>query len=216
VMLPEQYLVDRSHSNTPVPNAPPIVFVDRYIENCDTDWVVTDNFASARDAVAMLIAKGHSRIAFFTDFTDATSVNDREAGYKAALEDAGIPVDESLICGPNNLRGKKWSFEHALYYCINHPNPITAVFTINDDAVWATLQAARTLGLNIPKDIELAGFFDSPIPPGIETSFLRVVQRKFEIGQTAARLLLERISGEAPAEPRHIMIPADLIPSSSM
>lgn len=212
VVLPQMYLIDRSRTGPTALDGPPFVFVDRHCPNTEVDSVVTDNLGSTKAAMASLIAKGHSRIGFFTDFADVTSVNDREAGYRAALDEAGIPVDESLICGPNNLRNMEWSFEYALYFCIKRADPITAAFGINDDAVWAILQAARTLGLSVPGDLEVAGFFDAHIYAGIQPSFLRVVQRKFEIGQIAARMLLERISGEAPPEARHIYVPADLMP----
>lgn len=214
IVMPEFRFVSSEPDALPALDGPPIVFVDRYPRYGEADWVATDNFGATKSVIAGLIAKGHRKIAFFTDFTDLSSVIDREAGYRAALEDAGIAVDESLICGPSNLRGDKWSFEHALHYCTRRDDPVTALFAINDDAVWAVLQAANSLGVSIPSELEIAGFFDSPIPLGIQTSFIRVVQRKFEIGRVAARLLLDRISGEAPPEPQHILVPADQMSGS--
>lgn len=214
IVMPEFRFVNRQSDTPPISGGLPIVFVDRHPLQGQADWVVTDNYAAAKDAVASLIAKGHRRIAFFTDFTDLSSVDDREAGYRAALTEAGIAVDESLVCGPSILRGNEWSFEHALSYCTKLADPATALFAINDDAVWAALQAAKALGLSVPGDLEVAGFFDTRIMMSTPGAFLRVVQRKSEIGQIAARLLLDRISGTAPPEPQHIFVPADLVAGS--
>lgn len=215
VVLPELFPANMDVYTSMPTSGPPVVFVDRYIPNSNVDWVVTDNFAGAKEAVSSLIAKGHRRIAFFTDFSDISSVNEREAGYRTALTEAGIPVDEQIICGPNNMRQGRWSFEYALHYCVNQAEPVTAVFGITDDVVWATLQAAKKLGLLVPDHLEIAGFFDAPVPVGIDTPFIRVVQSKFAIGETAARLLLDRITGEAPDGPRHAMIPATLMLGSA-
>lgn len=190
----------------------PVVLVDHYFPNCPMDRVVTDNLTSARQAVEYLIKMGHRRIAHFTDFAEITSTMDRERGYRAALEEAGIAVDEEIICGPQLSRHMRWNLQYALKYCLSLPDPITAVFCHNDDIVLATLQAAKVLGMKVPEDLTVAGFFDDSIPAGMESPFIRVVQDKVEIGRIAANLLLERIAGTAPAEPRHVTVPAELVP----
>ena len=88
----------------PSPWRPPIVFIDRYCPEVNVDRVGTDNLGGVKLAVAHLVAKGHRRIAFFTDFSVMTSTQDRPAGYKAGLEAAGIPYDESSGCGPADPR----------------------------------------------------------------------------------------------------------------
>jgi GntR family transcriptional regulator of arabinose operon len=190
----------------------PMVFVDHFFPEIQADRVVTDNFGAARDAVRYLIGKGHRRIAHFTDFENMTSTMDREAGYRAALEEAGIEYDEDIVCGPQIIRDRRWSFLHALEHCLRQQAPVTAVFCLNDDTVLATLQAANKLGIAVPGDLAVAGFFDDHIPRGMPTPFIRMVQAKTEMGQVAARLLLERLAGEAPPEPRHVLLPADLVP----
>jgi len=190
----------------------PIVFVDRYFPEIPVDRVATDNFGGVKEAVRYLISHGHRRIAYFTLFLETSSVEDREAGYKAALEDAGIPYDETIVCGPCIVRRGHYSLTRALKSCMDLPEPVTAVFGMNDDMVWGTLEAADELGLSIPKDIEIVGFFDSPIPRGMEVSFGRLVQDKFKIGQMAARLLLERIEGKCSEEPRHVVVPPEFMP----
>lgn len=196
-------------------SARPIVLVDHYIPGLDVDWVATDNVKAAHEAVASLIARGHRRIAHFTDFEELTSVIDREAGYRAALEGAGLPCDEEIICGPQNLRGGKRDFHFPLEHCLKLPDPVTAVFCMNDDIVWAAMHAAQRLGISVPNQLEIAGFFDDHISPGVNVPFTRVVQSTFDMGRVAAELLLERINGTAPRAPRHIQLPVTVIPGNA-
>jgi len=192
---------------------PPIVFVDRYFPSVPIDRVVTDNVGGAREGVKHLISRGRRRIAYFTNFAEVTSIVDREAGYRAAIEEAGLACDEDIICGPEIARYGRLSFEHSLHYCLSLPEPIDAVFCLNDDMVWAAIHAAHKLGLSIPQELEVSGFFDSSTPKSILGPVTRVVQAKFRIGQIAAQLLLERMRGDGSAEPRHILVSPDLIPA---
>lgn len=195
-------------------NGLPIVFVDQYFQNVSADHVITDNYGAAREAVRYLIAKGHRRIAYFGDFVPASSLVEREAGYRAALEEAGICYDEEIVRSHEQMRGYKWSFDLALKHCCAIPDPVTAVFCVNDDAMLATLQAAGRWGMSVPDDVELAGFFDDHVPEWAQTPFTRVVQDTVGMGSKAMEFLLDRLSGEAPSDPRHMALPAHLVPDS--
>jgi LacI family transcriptional regulator len=192
----------------------PVVLVDTYFPDCPLDHVVTDNANGAKQAVQCLISQGHRRIAHFTDFGQVTSTMDREVGYRLALEEAGIGYDEQLVCGPQLAHRKQWSFQYALEHCLRLPDPITAVFCHNDDVMLLTLREARSLGISVPGDFAIAGFFDDSVPAGMEVPFTRVVQSKNKMGRIAAKLLLERLSGVTPPTPRRICLAAELIPAS--
>lgn len=210
LIMPAAY-ADNAHLYAALAKSgPPVVLVDHYFPDCPLDRVVTDNLTGARQAVEYFIEQGHTRIAHFTDFEEITSTMDRELGYRVALENAGIPYDEDIVCGPQLSQHKRWNFQYALEHCLKLSNPITAVFCLNDDAVLATLQAANRLGVRVPSELAVAGYFDDSIPSGMEVPFIRVVQGKAEMGRTAARLLLERITGAAPRSPRHVLVPAEL------
>jgi DNA-binding LacI/PurR family transcriptional regulator len=159
----------------------------------------------------LLISKGHRRIAFFTDFSAITSVMDRDAGYRAALEEADIDYDESLVCGPQVMRHSRLNYDYTLEHLLKLPEPVTAIFGINDNTIWAALQAANVQGLQVPRDLEIAGFFDSPIPMGVQTHFIRVVQAKYEMGRAAVQVILDRLSGDTSKEPRHVLIPPTVV-----
>ncbi len=189
----------------------PIVFVDRYCPKVSADRVTSDNIGGAKRAVQHLVSKGHRRIAFFTDFATLTSADDRLAGYKAGLEEAGIPYDENIVCGPQIARFGWWRLDFALEHCLGLPDPITAVFCMNDTSVLATLEAADRLGLSMPNALEMIGFFDDHFSHDMRTCFARMKQPTTQMGQVAAQLLMDRIAGNAPADPQHIVLPAELV-----
>lgn len=189
----------------------PFVFIDRYCPSVDADRVVTDNFSGAKQAVAYLAAKGHRRIAFFTDFAAMTSTQDRLEGYKAGLEEAGLPYDDAIVCGPQIARFGWWRLDFAIEHCRSLPDPITAVFCMNDTSVLATLDAAERLGLSIPTDLEVVAFFDDHFSHDIRTRFARLKQSTMQMGKLGAELLMNRIRETAPPEPQHIELPAELV-----
>jgi len=189
----------------------PLVFIDRYCPGVRADRVVTDNFNGARDAVRYLANKGHKRIGFFTDFGKVTSAQDRWAGYRAGLEEAGIPYDESIVCGPHIVRFGWWRLDYALEHCRSLPDPITAVFCMNDSSILATLDAADKMDITIPRDLEVVGFFDDHFASDIHTPFTRMIQSTTEMGRAAAEFLMERIKDKAPGEPRTLLLPAKLV-----
>jgi len=192
----------------------PVVFTDNTFPGIAADSVISDNFGGARACMRYLISKGHRRIAHFTDFWPVASIVDREAGYRAALEEAGIEYDEQIVRCYEITRNRLWSFDLALAYCLSLPDPITAIFCLHDDVLLLTLRAARRLGVSVPGDLEIAGFFDDAIPEGVEVPFTRMVQEAFVMGQTAAGYLQERLTDEAPPEPRNVVLPPRLIPST--
>lgn len=210
IVMPGFTLENIGRYNALVSSGIPIVFIDHYFPEIAADRVATDNFAGARDAVRHLISLGHRRIAHFTDFVDVTTILDREAGYCAALKEAGIPIDEDIIRGPEPTRDHRQVYNFALKYCLSMPDPITAVFCVNDNAILATQISANYCEISIPDDLEVAGFYDDT-PEVMPAPFTRVVQPKLEMGRKAAQLLIDRITGKAPAQPQHIAIPAEII-----
>ena len=211
-MPTDSYAHEQLYSNA-IEAGKPIVFIDRYCPNLKADRVVTDNVNGARMAVRYLIGKGHRRIAMFTDFSTMTSVQDRQKGYKAALEEAGIRFDDDLLCGPQIARFGWWRLDFALEHCRSLPDPITAVFCMNDTSLMATIEAADRLGIRVPDEIELISFFDDHVSSEISTPFSRIKQDTQEMGRIGAEMLMERISGTAPDEPRHVLVTARLIPA---
>jgi LacI family transcriptional regulator len=170
-----------------------VVEVDRRLASVPCDAVVIDNERGARDATEHLIALGHRRIGLLGVETDWTSDAGRLHGYRGALADAGIAVDEQLIVRiPTNAPDAIERIESLL----RDVGP-TAVFAANNQLAEQAWQVVRNRGLVLPDDLSLVGFDDVPWMAMVEPGITVVEQPTLELGRCAARLLLRRLQGPA-------------------
>jgi LacI family transcriptional regulator len=189
-------------------HALPVVVLDRRLSAGGVDEVRTDSEAGAHCVVRHLLDLGHRRIAVLTGPETVSTAADRVAGYRRAMAEEGLVPDDSLVLfgGYNEASG----YEMTRLILDGKPRP-TAIFAANNFIAFGAIKAFREAGLRIPEDISIAVFDD--LPPGwVFDPFLTVVsQPAYEIGKQAAELMLERLAGKAPAEPRTIVLPSELI-----
>jgi len=191
----------------------PVVFVDREPPpGFESDFVGTDNFESARNAVRHLVELGHRRIGMLSNVDTASSVGNREDGYRAALADGEIPFESNLVAGVN-LEGRTFdeAIRFALDSLLNLDNPPTAIFAVNDQIALRALSIFTSIGIKVPEEMSLVGFdgWMRWMPGG---GNLTSAGQQFErIGHLATRLLLERIGQAEPKSYRHVLLEAPLI-----
>jgi len=195
----------------------PLVFIDRTpLYTLPADMVGIDNIEAARGAVLHLAGLGHERIAMvYSDFR-ASSVRDRVYGYRIALTESEITVDESLIVDlPEDGPDRPTEIERTLADLMSRPNRPTAIFAVNDNIALHLAEAARRLRIDIPKKLSLVGFdwLLRTLPGG--GTLTTVAQPFEEIGRTAAQRLLERIHSLDDQSPRKILFAAPLVFRSS-
>jgi len=168
----------------------PIVQFDRVSAELDTPRVVADNFAGAFAATEHLIQMGRRRIAHLTIQPWLSITQERLAGYRAALEQNGLPYDESLVrfgtFGPDEV-GPNVAELLAL-----SPRP-DAFFTASDRLALDCLAALRQRRISIPDEVALIGFTNLNVADMLSPSLSTVVQPAKEIGQQAAERLLDLI-----------------------
>jgi LacI family transcriptional regulator len=168
----------------------PVVGGDRYLPDVAVDAVLTDNRGGGYLATQHLLDLGHRRIACITGPSDVTPSADRVAGYRQAMQEAGIPVDKELI-----LRGNfdyESGYRAAETLLSLSPRP-TAIFACNDLTAVGVLSAANRLGLRVPEDLSVVGYDDVRLASFTVPLLTTVQQPKHEIGVLAATWLLERI-----------------------
>ena len=186
----------------------PVVVLDRHVRSGQVDEVRTDSEAGAYLAIRHMIDLGHRRIAVLTGPADVSTSMDRVAGYRRALAEESLEPDSRYILFGeyNDASG----FEMTRRILAARPRP-TALFAANNFIAFGAIQALREAGLSIPEEMSIAVFDD--LPQGwVFDPFLTVVsQPAYEIGRQATELMLERLTGEAPAEPRTIVLPSELI-----
>jgi LacI family transcriptional regulator len=137
----------------------PMVTVDRCFDLLDVDSVSVDNVKGSLLAVSHLIREGHNRIAFIQGLPGTYANTARLQGYKLALEEAGIPIDERLIVG-NDFRSMNGYLETKLL--LKMTSPPSAIFTAGDLIALGALEACKENGYQIPHDISLVTF-DDPV-----------------------------------------------------
>jgi DNA-binding LacI/PurR family transcriptional regulator len=162
--------------------------------------VTIDNQHGARQAVAHLAGLGHRRIAYIGDRCGFQSDAERFAGYRQALDSAGIPFDPLLVAYGD---GGPESGETAMTQLLAMHELPTAVFCYNDMEAFGALRAVRAHGLHVPADISLVGFDDLYLSSYIDPPLTTVHQPKHEMGRTAAETLLELLAGGKPASVVH-------------
>jgi DNA-binding LacI/PurR family transcriptional regulator len=170
----------------------PVVLVDH--PHPTVAAVCTDDEAGGRLATEHLLELGHRRIAFLGDFEHTypgfTSSARRRAGYDAALADAGIEADPSLLLrGPHGQAAAAALTGEAL----DRPDPPTAVFAASDTQAVGALEAAEALGARVPGDLSVVGYDDVELArhAGLTT----VAQPLEESGACGAEMLLNALEG---------------------
>jgi LacI family transcriptional regulator, xylobiose transport system transcriptional regulator len=162
----------------------------------DVPSVGATNWHGGLAATRHLVELGHRRIAVIGGPRRMMCSRARIDGYRAALETAGLPVDPELI--------REGSFHHEAGYSIGlellrmRDRP-TAVFTGNDLQALGLYEAARELGLTIPRDLSVVGFDDLPIARWIGPPLTTVRQPLTEMAEAAARLVIDLSRGKRPA-----------------
>lgn len=174
-------------------------------------YVVADNYAGSLALTRHLIAEGHRRIAFLAMPMLFETSEDRQAGYEAALREAGIAVDPTLI---RETTVEPKTRRVAVTTLLDLPNPPTAIFAFHDYGAIDTLQVATERGLRVPEDLAIAGF-DGMYSAMVTSPPLTTVQQPVkEIGWCAVEILLHQIND--PTTPaRRLTLPAELIVRAS-
>lgn len=181
-----------------------VVSVDLRPDGLTTDVILTDHALGARTATEHLIEHGHRRIAFLGDDVDVySSAEQRMAGYAQALEQAGIPLDESLMStGFGRAEGGESSSvlgERSLQRLFELDDPPTALFTAQN---FVTMNAVRALHkLELQWTVAQVGFDDIDLADLVQPGITVVPQDPRRLGRLAGERLFERLDGDrSPAE----------------
>jgi LacI family transcriptional regulator len=200
---------DQSHLAAEVRAGTAVVCVDREPRNLEVDAVVATNAAGASEGVRHLIAAGHTRIGYLGDRSTIRTARHRLAGYRAALDEAGVPHDPSLVA--QDLSGAALA-ERAVHALFRRANAPTALFSAQNMVTVGAVRALHHLGLQ--RLVGLVGFDDFLTADLLSPGITVVAQDPVRIGRTAADLLFARMAGEAAAPTTHA-VPTELIPRGS-
>jgi LacI family transcriptional regulator len=176
--------------------------------------VDVDNRQGAYDATSHLVAHGHRAIATILGPADWPSTAARLDGYRAALDEAGIAYDPSLV-----VQGADWGLESgrtAAGELLARASRFTALFAHSDLIAFGAMRELRLAGLSIPQDVSVVGYDDLPVAAYVDPPLTTVHQPMEELGALAASLLLDQLAGDGLPAPQSRLLPARLISRESV
>lgn len=178
--------------------AMPIVFFDRIVNEINTHKVIADNYKGAYEATTHLINCGYRRIAAVSNPALLSITVERMAGYKSALADNGVEVDESLIkyCQHGGMIFSE--VEEVVNELFDLKQKPDAIFATADKLTTNCLRLLKIKNLTVPGDIGLLGFSNTDLTELLDPPLSIIKQPAFEMGEIATNLLLQLIESKRP------------------
>lgn len=158
-----------------------------YVDDRDAAYAITEH----------LILLGHKRISFLWGNSKHISSIERYKGYEDAMKDYGIALDRKLIVPGDFTFEDGYRGACKLLALKNRP---TAIFGSNDEIAAGVLAAAHSDGINVPYELSIAGFEDSPFSKQSWPALTTARQSTEEIGKHAAQRLIDDLQREAKGE----------------
>ena len=172
---------------------------------CST--IAVDNELGAYKAAAHLLEHGHQRIGIITGPENSPDNKGRLQGYKKALLDAGISLQQNMVV-PGNFRYEEGQI--AIQKLLDGNSPPTAVLAANDEMAMGAMDAAQSRSLRVPEDLAVIGFDDIQMSALTRPSLTTVRQPMQLLGEAAVRLLFDRLQN-SNGLPRHEVLDTELV-----
>ena len=187
----------------------PCVCIER---PCDPQFnlpsVTYDDVGGAYMATSYLIAQGHRRIAHLRGHLQYPSAQLRVKGYKQALKDAQLPIDDQLIYGNSWI--PKDAAEGVRHF-LDLADPPTAIFAANDDFAFVAIEILHAKGYHIPSDMAVIGFDDILMAQEMTPALTSVRIPLVELGREVVDLVLDQTAHTEEKSARIITLPVELI-----
>ncbi|MDR1688784.1 MAG: LacI family DNA-binding transcriptional regulator [Clostridiales bacterium] len=186
----------------------PVVMCSEYILHDDLSFVSVDDYTATKTVIKYLLSTGRQKIGLLNGALDYKFSQNREKGYRDALSEAGITVNEAWI-------SHIYSFDFSLAgtyatHLLSQADRPNAIFAISDVFAAAAIKAAKKLGLNVPQDVSVVGFDNMDISLVCDPAITTVRQPSFQIGFQSCELLIEKIK-RPDAETKHLLLDTELI-----
>ncbi|MDP4085337.1 MAG: LacI family DNA-binding transcriptional regulator [Bacillota bacterium] len=187
----------------------PVIAIDFYNHNINTDCVISDNFYASYLATTYLIEKGHKNIGFVGDPNYTSSVLDRFYGYLKAIRQNGLEYKEEWNIINNDSNGV-----YILDYLLPDNLP-TAFLCHCDMAAWNILQKLKIQGISVPEQISLVSFDNTELSKNCVPPLTTINISKKEFAHKSLNQLLWRINNRT-TEPQRIYLNTQLIERNSV
>ena len=192
----------------------PLVLIDNRLNGPARNYVLQDNEGNSCRLAVHILEHGHRRIGFVTGPLEESSSRERFAGFRRALDEAGIVFDEGLV------RSVGWEIRNGYEATMDllrqkGGSKPTAIIYANSQLLLGGYKAIRENGLSIPSDIAVASFEHPDIIEALSPRPTTLKKVEAKIGTAAATMLLSIIESKENTAPREILIPSKLITGES-
>lgn len=179
--------------------AGPLVLVDARSDDPTIPAVVPDETEGGYAAGMELIRQGHRDVGFINSRDDIPAAHGRLTGFRAALEEAGLPYQpEWMIVEASDTPGGY----RAARQLLDKPHRPTALFCFNDRMAMGAYRAAAEAGLTIPTDLSIISFDNQElIAEGLHPGLTTMALPHYEMGAWAVRTMIDMINTGRPAPP---------------
>lgn len=181
----------------------PIVFFNRVDEDIPASQVIFDDYKWAYFATEHLIKQGYRKIYHFSGYQHLSLSCNRIRGYRKAMDKFSVPYTDDYIIETGFFIEEGQKVMEKLLAEGNIPD---AIFATNDPTAIGAMKAIKKAGMKIPDDIALVGFSESKMAEVVDPPLTSVSQPTFEIGRTAAELLLRQIEADGFATSKTVVL----------
>ena len=190
----------------------PVVMCSQYNSEADIPYVAIDDCAAAKKAINYLVSIGRKRIAFINSTLNHSYSVFREMGFREALKEAELPVQENWIAHVEEIDfAVAFSAAKTLLSKTCIPD---AIFCASDVFSSAAVKAAHSLNLSIPEDVAVMGFDNVCLTTMTTPTISTVSQPTYQLGYQSCSLLIDEIEGN-PVMNRRIILPTEIVVRSS-
>lgn len=169
----------------------PVVMFDRILDPVQCDKIIVDDFNCAYKATEYLINSGCKNIAIVSVLDRLGIVELRIDGYKKALSDYNIPINEKLIC----LINKNFDFETEIKTLLDYQN-VDAIIGLEEFSTIESMVIAEARGYKIPDDISFIGYTNGNLYKYVKPSVTCINQHASYMGKIATEKLIDRIEAK--------------------
>lgn len=187
---------DYSHFQKLIDSGIPLVFYDRICTGVNASRVTVDDYMGAFNAVTHLIETGCRRIAFYGSPMQLEISKNRYNGYKDALLQHGMQIDEAIIGVCDNRADAELITPRLLAL----DTPPDGFFAVNDDTAIGILYTVKHAGLRVPDDVSICGFTNGQRAVACDPMLTTVEQRGHRVGEEAAEIMIDKVEGLSPLD----------------
>lgn len=193
----------------------PVICIDRKPKNTDhTLFISSNHYIGAKEATHLLLDKGSKHPVILKYDRESSSASERLYGFKDALKEHGISFDKNkhiIEIKANNRSVARTGTLKGIEAFLQNGQHVDGLFAVNDHLASHAVEYFSSKNYNIPKDVKIIGFDDTPLATQSKPKLSTVKQNTEKLAQVTCSKLLSLIDKEPNINKKPILIPVELV-----